>query len=264
MNRVVVVLGVGRIDGDERQVAPVLAAFQRRRPRGFRFGDERAAEGVRNAVGVDRDQADRPFALERAEPLHDRAGRQAEPAVARHLDRDEIAVLGAAGAVARDGQFAAELFLVDRHQPSAAVGQAAKNAEHAMLGAVDELDDASAGFFFVGFLDAQQRAVADAGDFARPRAARGGDADDRRRAVRFLVPFGRPREQFAVAVAAGDVGEHDRRQAAGAMQPLSAPLDMSAFGEFAQHALERGAVGILGAERAARSRACRPCRCARG
>ena len=37
---------------------------------------------------------------------------------------------------------------------------------------------------------------------------------------------------------------------AGAMQPLSPPFDVTAFGKFAQHALERGAVGILGAERA--------------
>jgi hypothetical protein len=29
MNRVVVVLGVGRIDGHQRQVAPVLASLQR-------------------------------------------------------------------------------------------------------------------------------------------------------------------------------------------------------------------------------------------
>ena len=45
---------------------------------------------------MDRDQADRPLALERAEPLDDRCRGQAEPAVACHLDRDEIAVLGAA------------------------------------------------------------------------------------------------------------------------------------------------------------------------
>ena len=102
--------------------------------------------------------------------------------------------------------------------------------------------------FLAGALDAQQRAVADAGDFTRPGAARGGDVDDRGRAVRLLVPFGRPRQQFAVAVAAGDVGEHDRRQGAGAVQPLPVPFDMTAFGQLAQHALECGAVGILGAE----------------
>ena len=65
-----------------------------------------------------------------------------------------------------------------------------------------------------------------------------------------FVPFGRPRQEFAVAVAAGDIGEHDRRQGAGTVQPLSSPLDVTAFGQFAQHVLERGTVGILGAERA--------------
>ena len=49
------------------------------------------------------------------------------------------------------------------------------------------------------FLDTQQRAVADAGDFAGPRLARNMDADVRRLAVRLLVPFGRDGDQFAVA-----------------------------------------------------------------
>ena len=102
MDGVVVILGVGRIDGDERHVAPILAACERRGPRGFRFGEHRARKDVRDAVGVDRDQADRAFALERAEPLNDRAGWQAEPAMARNFDGDEIAVHGAAG-VARAG-----------------------------------------------------------------------------------------------------------------------------------------------------------------
>ena len=35
---------------------------------------------------------------------------------------------------------------------------------------------------------------------------------------------------------------------AGVMQPFAPPLDMAFIGEFAQHAIERGAVGILGAE----------------
>ena len=177
------------------------------------------------------------------------AGRQAKPALACHLDGDKIAVGGAGGALARDRQFTTELFLVDRNKPPAAIGQSAKNAEHAMLGAVDQLDDAAVGFFAVAF-DTQQCAVADAGDFSRPGAALGGDANDGRRAVRVLVPFGRAREQFAVAVAAGDVGKDDRRQTAGAMQPFPVPFDVTAFGQIAEHALEFGAVGVLGAESA--------------
>ena len=97
----------------------------------------------------------------------------------------------------------------------------------------------------VGLLDAQQRAVADTGHFARPRLAQRPDMDLGRVAVRLLVPFGRDGDQFAVAVAAGDVGHHDMRQRAGVMQLLAPVLDDAVVGELAQHALERGAVGVL-------------------
>ena len=113
----------------------------------------------------------------------------------------------------RDRELAAELLLVDRREPAAAARQRAEDAERALLGAVDDLDDAAGvadGVAVgVGFLDPQQRAVADAGDLARPRLARRADADFRRGAVRLLVPFGRNGDQLAVAVARGDVGEHD-------------------------------------------------------
>ena len=79
-------------------------------------------------------------------------------------------------------------------------------------------------------------------------AARDAYADLRRRAVLVLVPFGRQRDQLAVAVARGDVGEHDVGQGAGMVQLLAAALDAAFVGELAQHALERGAVGVLQAE----------------
>ena len=66
--------------------------------------------------------------------------------------------------------------------------------------------------------------------------------------MRLLVPFGRNRDQLAVAVALGDVGEHDGGQRAGVVQLLAAALDHAVVGELAQHALERGAVGVLQAE----------------
>ncbi len=62
MHRVVVILGVGRIDGDERQFAPVLAAFQRRRLCLLGFAQRARRKRLRDFVGVDRDQADRLFA----------------------------------------------------------------------------------------------------------------------------------------------------------------------------------------------------------
>ena len=114
-------------------------------------------------------------------------------ALARDLDGDEIAVNGAAGTFARNRQFAAELLLVDRDEPAAAIRQTAKDAEHAVLGAVEQLDDAAVDIV-AGAFDAQQRAVADARHLAGPRTPLRGDANDRRRAVRVFVPFGRARQ----------------------------------------------------------------------
>ena len=194
VHRVVVILGVGRIDGDERHLSPIFAPRQRRRLRRVGFIEERAGKNVRDVVGMDCDQADGALALDRAQSFNDRAHWQTELAIARHLHGNEIAIDGAQGAIGRDRHLAAELFLVDRHQPAAAPGQSAKNTEHAMLGAVQKFYDARGGFVLAALFDAQQRAVADAGDFARARPARHDDADDRRRAVGGLVPFGRPRQ----------------------------------------------------------------------
>ena len=57
MNRVVVVLCIDRIDRDQRQVAPVLAASKRGGAGGLRFGQRLATKHVRNLVSVDRDEA---------------------------------------------------------------------------------------------------------------------------------------------------------------------------------------------------------------
>ena len=68
----------------------------------------------------------------------------------------------------------------------------AENSQHAVLRMVDDLDDAAAmtnAVLFLGFVDAQQDAVAEAGGFAGLRLARNVDADFRRGPVRLLVPF---------------------------------------------------------------------------
>src|SRR5580700_11624113 len=117
-----------------------------------------------------------------------------------------------------------------------------------MLGAVQKLYDARGGLFLAALLDAQQHA--DAGDFARARPARHDDADDGRRAVGGLVPFGRPRQKFAVGIAAGDVGEDNGRQGAWIVQAFAQTIDLARVGKLAQHAIEGCAVGVLGAKRA--------------
>src|SRR5207249_10398489 len=65
-------------------------------------------------------------------------------AARRRLDCHQVAVPRIRLGAGRDRELLAELLLVDRHEPPAAPGRGAEDAEHALLGAVDELDDASA------------------------------------------------------------------------------------------------------------------------
>ena len=166
-----------------------------------------------------------------------------------HLDGNEIAVGGAGCRLGGNRKFTAELLFVDRNKPAAAARKRAENTKGAMLGAVDKLNDPSARFLSRGSLDAKERAVADTGDFVGAGATRRMDANDRRRTMEFFVPLGRAGQKFAIAVAAGDVGENHRRQSPGVMQPFTPALDPTFIGQIAQHALERGAICILGAER---------------
>src|SRR6516225_1194816 len=57
-----------------------------------------------------------------------------------------------------------------------------------------------------------------------------------------------PTPATSLGIARGDVGDHDGGQGPGVMQLLAAALDAAGVGEFAQHAFERGAVGVLEAE----------------
>ena len=118
-------------------VAPVLAAVKRRGLCRLGLAQRGRRKRLRNFVGVNRDQADRLLGRQRAEPLLHLAGGEAEAARAHEIDADEVAVLGAAGIGLGDVQFAPGLFLVDRDQPSAAVGQCAEDAEHAGPGVID-------------------------------------------------------------------------------------------------------------------------------
>src|SRR5882757_3911547 len=93
---------------------------------------------------MDRDQADRFFSGQRAEPLLDLGRAEPIAAGADQIDADEIAVFGALGVSLGNVQFAAGLLLVDGDQPSTAVGERPKNSEDAGLGVIDDLDDAPA------------------------------------------------------------------------------------------------------------------------
>ena len=164
---VVVILGVGRIDGDERQRAPVLAA---RRVAGVAASaSPPASRAERYAECRDAWMAIRLTArslLSEPSRSFTRAGRQAIAAARGDLDRTRSPSAASGwrrvewrvrGRVAscRPGP-------AGRRRPASA-----EDAEHALLGAIDQLDDAArmpdAFVLVAGGLDAQQRAVADAG-----------------------------------------------------------------------------------------------------
>src|SRR5262245_63836889 len=93
-------------------------------------------------MGVDGDEADRALGRERAELFrHARAGKPIAAPARRDLDRHQIAIARVGAGARWDRKLLAELFLVDRREPPAAIRRRARNAEHALPGAVDELDD---------------------------------------------------------------------------------------------------------------------------
>ncbi len=68
-DRVVVILGVRRIDCDERHLAPILAPGKRRGFCARRFRQRVGAEDIGDAMRMDGDEAHRPFGRQAAEPL---------------------------------------------------------------------------------------------------------------------------------------------------------------------------------------------------
>ena len=215
VNRVVMILGVRRIDGDERQGAPVLAMIHAGRPRRLGFGERRGRKDIGNAMRRNGDQADRAFRFDRAESLDDARGRQAEASFAQRLERDEIAFGGVAGHARRHEDFARRAALLDGQGAAAAALQLAIDAEHARLGLVEDFDDAAAigGIARRGFgveFDAQQHARAKARRKAAfALAARAAHEDAR--GFAFLGPFDGLGDQFAVAIALDDIGERQAR-----------------------------------------------------
>src|SRR5665213_4029365 len=162
---------------------------------------------------IDSDQADRAFARQRAKPFNHAGGGTAQTRRAAGFDGDQVAVLGVICVAGRNGQFLAEHLLVDRLKYSAAGRYLAEYSQDALLGMIDDLDDAAPmanAVVFVGLLDMQQHAVADTGGFAESCPARRVNADLWRGPVRLLVPFVGGGDEFAIAVARGHVGKDGR------------------------------------------------------
>ena len=248
-HRVVMVAGVGRVDGDQRQIAQILAPSAKLGLfGGFGLRQHGVGEGVGDAVGMDGDQARHLLGFGIAEPLGDARGLHAGAAAARELEADQLAALGVVGAATRYRPLF-QLLAVDGIDDPGATRQRAKDAEHPIGGARELLDGARLiGIVGVGALrrDAREHAVADAGGRTRIALALG--HEDAGRGPLLRVPGGGARHELAIPVAGHDLDHRHRRQHSGLHQLAARARDQPVVGHAAQQLLERDAVGALNAE----------------
>ena len=139
---VVVVLGVGRIDGDERQARASPRAAGRG-GRALRVSASFAAAGEKTCGMWCWASAIRLTAFsDLTEPSRStiRAAGGPKRAVAQGFDRDEIAVLGLAGEGGGDEKLAARGALLDRQRAARAVLRPPEDGERARLQFLENLD----------------------------------------------------------------------------------------------------------------------------
>src|SRR5262245_2348352 len=94
----------------------------------------------------------------------------------------------------------------------------AEYTKDSMFRVIDDPDHMAAmpdSILVFGHVDAEQHAIAEAGSFAWPGLARRQNAYFGRGAVRVLVPFVGCRDEIAVAIARGHVGENGGGKGAG-------------------------------------------------
>ena len=189
-------------------------------------------------------------------------GRPKRPC-ARQLDRDQVAVAAPVGGAGRNGELAAELLLVDRHQPAAAARQRAEDAEHALPGAVEDLDDAAGVADRVAVLAGSPRCASARG--RRRRGFRPG-APCAAHECGFSAPRRAPR--CPIRSAPRSVRRRSRPVMSASTTEGRAPawcsflrrrLDLALVGQFAQHLLAASRGRRSSGRRRARSRARRPC-----
>ncbi len=237
VDRVVVVAGVRGVDGDQRQVAQVLALAERHGLCLRGLGECCFGKFVGDPVLVDGDQRDRARRPRVAEARDDARPRQAV----------------AAGR--------AELFGLDQFA-LARTGAVAVSDLPVAVGALVDGGDAAARLAFVVDADDPPRPHADAADHPggqrrllvlgghhaaeQPVAgtqcgivAAGAQQDARRGAL--ALPLGRLGPEVARRVGAGDPHQHDGRQCALRADLAAALLDRALAGHLRQHLLQLGA-----------------------
>ena len=220
-DRVIVIAGVLRVDGDQRDVAHVLAPAQGRRLGLFRLGFGGGREAHRNAVGVDGDQRGGARLILAAHDLQKLAVLWPKAAaVALYRGQYQIAVLHVLAGRQQQAVFRAPIHRLD---PDLATHLAdhAQNAVRALTQPLDQLGLKLAGFQLV---EPHQQSVAHARRAGSGFLA-GGQCHDRR-----FLALDQFHQQFAVGVLAHHVDDADLGKGSSLGEPAPAALAQRALG----------------------------------
>ena len=240
---VVMVARVGRVNGDQRQVAQVFTAFDGRGLCRVGFGDDRVRKMVGNAVLVNGDQRHGLGRGRVAQPGDDARLRQAQTLWPGLFGFDQLAIAGALRVLARHAPFLVGP-LVDGHDAHA-FGILAENAQQLERVRSDLADQP--GLVLMGlsvhFGQARQNTVA----LGHRGIGLAGQEEDHRLGVRSR-PFGGACELVTVAVGRQDRQDADGGQLVGIAIGAAALFQRAILLQLFQEAFQFDPAGILDAE----------------
>ena len=239
------VAGVHRIDGDEGDVAQVLAAGERRLGRRCSFGLGRLGKADRDAVGVNGQHGGRArivLAAQNFEELGLFGSVTAALLLRGGRYQNEVAIPQLGGRRRqKPGNTRFAVHRLDAHLPA----MTADNAKGLGRPAADALDQLGFETAVLAPLEADQQAVAQARRAGLGLIASGRQANR----GKIISALGQPHIEIAVDVAVDHVGHAHRRQGAGLGKPAPAAFAQRAFVlEGLQHVAQGPAVLALEAE----------------
>mmetsp|Transcript_29712 Transcript_29712/g.58991 ORF Transcript_29712/g.58991 Transcript_29712/m.58991 type:complete len:369 (+) Transcript_29712:1772-2878(+) len=223
--RIVMIPRIPRIDGDQRHVAKILAAFQPHGLLRIGLGHHRVRETVGNAVFMDGDQRHGLGRRRVAQTRHDAGTRQADALLGScQLRLDQLAILGTVGGVAGHAPFAVAAF-VDRHN-APTFGSFAEHAQDPARVRADPADQARFIMIILILYQGQPRQNA----VALPQGRIRGTRDDQHARLNArAMPLHRGRKKVAIVIRRQHLQHTHRRQPVWVLIGLLALLQM-AFG----------------------------------
>ena len=233
-DRIVVIAGVRRVDGDERHVTQVFAVAKGSGRHGVGLKDHLIGEIIGNAMLMDRDERDRLGRHRIPQPINHPSAWKPHAILGTGLfGLDQLAILRAAGCPGRHGPFFA-VALVDRLDASAFCAFAKETEDLARVGP-DAANET--GLIVVclslHFLQACKDPVA----LSKGRIRRAvQDHNDGFRAI--ALPFHGARQKIAIGCLIRDCQNRDWRQFIRIAIGLFAPRQMALFLQLAQETFE--------------------------